>query len=182
MSFGNYADLVASVNTWAARGDTSFGGRVDDFIRLGEERIWRNLRTMDMLSLPTVLTVNAGTNYAALPADWLGFRSAPRGAYPYNSPDYVTPDQLLSLPPSGDKCVFTVLGSRFVVGTTPTVNPSCYLYAAMLEGYLFLKNTAKAQEYRELLSNALDSVSSQSAADEIRGMRLRSRGPFSTTG
>ncbi len=42
MALTTYAELVASAIDWSNRGDLS--ARMGDFVRLGEERIWRNLR------------------------------------------------------------------------------------------------------------------------------------------
>lgn len=200
-SFTTYAGLVTAVADWAARGDPAFTARVPDFIALGEARIWRRLRVSDMI-VSTTLAVPGGQNYVAVPADWLAFKRVSYSANGRTRVEYLPPDQLADLPVTGDQTKYTVEGRRLIYGQTPgsTLNlavryyqhpgflqtvtttwlltkaPATYLYAALIEGALFVKNSAKAGEWGTLLDKELSELDSQDKAALIGDGRLRAAG------
>lgn len=207
MALASYVDLQTAVAEWAARGDTTVTGRIPDFIRLGEERIWETgehvvRNELWGLSTPTALVVPAGFNYVALPSDWLGF-SRVRSATETRI-EYMPPDQLEDLPSPGQANAYSVEGGRFVYGQTPSADlsltvryfkhpgllatvgttwlfaraPSVYLYASLLEAALFVKNSAKVAEWGALLDKALSGLDSASRAAQFSGGRLRVQGRF----
>lgn len=201
MALATYSDLVAAVNEWAARGNTSFTSRTADFIALGEARIWKRLRVSDMVAAST-LVVPAAQNWVALPADWLAFkrvRSSTEGLIEYLPADQI--DDLVS--GTGDASKYSVEGRRLIYGQTPTANltlsiryyqhpgavatatpvpwlltksPGAYLYAALLESALFVKNSAKAGEWGTLLDKELADLDSADRAAMVSGGRLRPAG------
>jgi len=199
MSFSSYTDLKTSVQAWLARGDSLVTDRIPDFIRLGEERIGRQLRVSGMVSQPTTLTILAGQNWVALPSDWLAFKRIRSAAEPRI--EYMTPDALEDLPPCGDARAYSIEGRRLIYGQTPSVNlaltvryyqrpaylqdaasnwllteaPSVYLYAALVEGAMFIKNSAKAGEWGTLFDKAVDELQSVDDAAAVSGSNLRMR-------
>lgn len=197
MALDNYSALKTSVQAWLARGDSLVIDRIPDFIRLGEERIGRRLRVSGMVSLPTTLTIPAGQNWVALPTDWLAFKRVRSAAEPRI--EYMTPDALEDLPPAGDASKYSIEGRRLLFGQTPgtdlaltvryyqrppylqdatstwllTEAPSVYLYAALVEGAMFVKNSAKAGEWGTLFDKAVDELQSADEAAAISGSVLR---------
>lgn len=197
MAFSNYTELKASVQAWLARGDSLVIDRIPDFIRLGEERFGRKLRVSGMVSLPTTLTIVAGQNWVALPDDWLAFKRIRSAAEPRI--EYMAPDALDDLPPAGDASKYSIEGRRLIYGQTPTANlaltvkyyqrppylsitpttwlladsPSIYLYAALIEGALFTKNSAKVGEWGTLFDKAVAEAQSVDEAAMISGSALR---------
>jgi len=196
MAFTTYAELVTNVADWAARGDPTFTAKVPDFIHLGEARIWRKLRVSDMV-VPANLVVPAAQNWVALPSDWLAFKRIRTTAIARI--EYMPPDQLDDLPTPGDDARYSVEGRRLLYGTTPAANltldiryyqhpgflitvgttwllikaPAAYLYAALIEGALFVKNAAKAGEWGALLDKELGELKSADEASMVSGGRLR---------
>ncbi|MGJ7500073.1 phage adaptor protein [Variovorax sp. ZT5P49] len=199
MSFSSYTDLKTSVQAWLVRGDSLVTDRIPDFIRLGEERIGRRLRVSGMVSLPTTLTILAGQNWVALPDDWLAFKRIRSAAEPRI--EYMTPDALEDLPPCGDASKYSIEGRRLLYGQTPSANlaltvryyqrppylqnaastwllneaPSVYLYAALVEGAMFIKNSGKAGEWGTLFDKAVDELQSVDEAAAVSGSNLRMR-------
>lgn len=196
MALSNLTELQAAVPTWAARGDPAFITMVPDFIRLGEARIWRRLRVSDMV-VRAVLTVPADQNWVALPNDWLEFKRIRSDAE--KLVEYMPSDHLDSLPPCGDASKYSLEGRTLLYGQTPgadlaldvryyrhpgflgdvqttwlmTKAPAAYLYAALVESALFVKNSAKAGEWGTLLDKELGELKSADDAASVSGGRLR---------
>lgn len=204
MAISTYAELKSAVQYWTGRGDSKVISRIPDFIRLGEERIFysgeRLLRVSDMITVLSPFTIAAGTNYAALPADWLQFARVRSDAQPLI--EYMSPDALEDLPSPGSETAYTIEGRRFIYGQTPSVSlnltaryyarpayltadadtnwlltkaPSVYLYAALLEFALFVKDSNRAGEWGTLLDKAITGLESGDAAAMVAGGRLRQR-------
>lgn len=198
MAFANYAELKASVQAWLVRNDALVVNRIPDFIRLGEERINRKLRVSSMVSLPAPLTIVAGQNWVALPADWLEFKRIYSAAEPRI--EYMAPDALENLPPCGNASKYTTEGRRLIYGQTVSVDlaltvkyfaripslvadedtnwlltesPSIYLYASLIEGAMFIKDSAKAGEWGTLFDKVAGEIQSADDAAMISGGRLR---------
>jgi len=197
MPFSTYAELKTSVQAWLARGDSLVVDRIPDFIRLGEERINRDLRVSDMIAAPATLTIVAGQNWVALPADWLEFKRIRSTAEPLI--EYLSPDALEDLPPNGDASKYSVEGRRLLYGQTPDADlalsvryyaqlpvlddstttwllekaPSVYLYASLVEGALFTKNSKAAGEWGTLYDKAIAALESADQAAAVSGGRLR---------
>lgn len=205
MTISNYTDLQTAVKDWSNRFDTTVAARVPDFIRLAEERIWQTgehvVRSQwGVTNAP--LVVPAAQNWVALPTDWLGFVRIRSSAEPRI--EYLPPDQLEGLPQPGNASKYSVEGGRLLYGQTPGANltltvryyahpgllatvattwllqkaPSIYLYAALLEAAIFIKNSAKVSEFGALLDKALVGFDSVERASLISGGRLRTPGRF----
>jgi hypothetical protein len=201
MSLSTYSDLTAAVANWMARADSTFTGSVADFISLAEERIWRALRVDKMLK-PVALTITAGTNSAELPLDWLEFRTVKAEAYGrVTALTYTPPHNMDELPESGNESVYTIIGHQLVYGLTVSADrpvtgyyyarptelfststnwlsvsaPSVYLYASLLEGAIFLKNSQKVAEFGSLYDKAIESIKTNDKAAMSSGSLLRIR-------
>lgn len=198
MSISTYTELQSAVADWAARADSTFTGRATDFIRLGEERIWRDLRVSQMIAT-TTLTIPGGSNSVALPTNWVEFKRITSADQ--DRIEYIDADTLQELNEWGDPTKYSIEGGNLLYGQTPTSNlpltarfytradylsvtptnwlltayPSVYLYASLLEAMVFLKNSAKAGEYGTLYDKAIDSVETSDRAAMVSGSRLRMR-------
>jgi hypothetical protein len=207
MALDNYLSLQTAVKDWLARFDTTVSARVADFIRLGEERIWNRVRLSHGLSVPTVLTIPALANYVDLPADFLAFKrlatdNANGGGWQL---DYMPADALASVYRGGqgigDASRYSIEGGRLYYGSAGPASitavyyqhpgyldtvaatwllarwPSIYLYAALLEASVFVKNTAKIAEFGSLLDKAIDAATDSDRAAQISGGALRAFRP-----
>lgn len=197
MPFSTYAELKTSVQAWLARGDSLVTDRIPDFIRLGEERINRDLRVSDMIAAPSTLTIVAGQNWVALPTDFLEFKRIRSSTEPRI--EYMSPDALEDLAPCGDGSKYSIEGRRLLYGQTPDANldlsvryyaqlpvlddstttwllekaPSVYLYASLVEGALFTKNSKAAGEWGTLYDKAIAALEGADEAAAVSGGRLR---------
>ncbi|AMM22991.1 phage adaptor protein [Variovorax sp. PAMC 28711] len=198
MPLATYTDLQTSVQGWLARGDALVTSRIPDFIALGEERIWRDLRVSDMITTLT-LTVPNGANSVALPADFLEFKRITTAGY--MRLDYMAADQLADLTAPGRPNVYSIEGRTFIYGQTVgastafsaryyaraaalaitptnwllTKAPSVYLYAALVEAYIFVKNPEEAARYGVLLDKAIREMESADQRAMSSGASLRQR-------
>ncbi|KWT94683.1 MULTISPECIES: hypothetical protein [unclassified Variovorax] len=196
MTISNYTDLQTAVSAWAARGDSTVVGRVPDFIRLAEERIWQRVRVSWGIASDT-LTIVAGQNWVALPDDWLAFKRIRSATEPRI--EYMAPDALEDLAPCGNPRAYSLEGGRLLYGQTPSADlvldvkyyqhpglleiaptnwlltraPSVYLYASLLEAAIFVKNPDKVAEFGSLLDKAINGLKGADEAAQISGSRLR---------
>lgn len=126
MTIANYSDLQNAVKDWANRMDSSVSARVQDFIRLGEDRIWLTnpngvVRSQRGITRAT-LTIPAGVNYVALPTDWLQFKRITLPNVPAldgsnaNVVEYMSPDLLEDLAPPGNANAYSVEGGLLLYG------------------------------------------------------------------
>lgn len=192
----DYASLQTTVAAWMNRGDVA--ALVPDFIALGEARIEKKLRIRQMLVTETFVTAANGT--IPLPDGFLEFKSLTVNGKPL---DFLTPEQLAekwltwsSLPVSysvdGDSLVFGPapdgvysVAARYYkridpLATTPTnavltMAPDLYLRAALIEGYIYVKNTKEVQEQGLLFQAALDDLHLADARAMHAGSSLRVR-------
>ncbi len=180
MSITTYAELQSAITNW-------MGGRTDltsfypDWITLFEAYAARRLRVRPMETI-TVLTVSGGV--AALPTDYLGFKSV------YRSSDSVTleyqTDQYLTsfFPnfPTGTPRFFSIVGLFLYTyphddgnlgleyyaknsAVSSTLNwlfnnyPDAYLFGALLEGANFTNDTDQAIIWKSRRDEIMDEVS-----------------------
>lgn len=207
MALNTYAALKTAVTDWVARMDSKLVSHVDDFITLAEVRIWDRVRLRKGLSAPTTLTIAPGTNSAALPADFLGLHRITSTGLPrmnYVSMDLLTDEAYQQ---TGEQTDYSFEGTSFYLGITPTVStnltytyykrpaalsgsgsadqwlllerPNIYLYAALLEAAIFMKEAGgkdQTGKYGSLLDKAIaDAHAADNAAKWPRGQRLQMR-------
>jgi hypothetical protein len=126
MTIANYSDLQNAVRDFGNRIDSSVTARTTDFIRLGEDRIWRTNENGVIRSqwgiTNTPLVIPAGQNYVALPTDWLQFKRITLPNVPAldgsnaNIVEYMSPDMLEDLPPPGNANAYSVEGGLLLYG------------------------------------------------------------------
>ena len=207
MALNTYAALKTAVTDWVARMDTKLVSHVDDFITLAEVRIWDRVRLRAGLAQNQTLTVLAGTSSAALPADFLGLHRIESAGLPRMV--YASPDELLddTFGQVGSQTMYSIEGATFLLGIAPSVNttltysyykrpaalstagtadlwlllarPNIYLYAALLEAAIFMKEGGgkdQTGKYGSLLDKAIaDAHMADNAAKWPRGQRLQMR-------
>lgn len=157
MSLSTYSDLQSAVASWLARSDLT--SIVPDLIRLGEIRIFREVRCRDM---ETALNVTMSGGVAAVPADYLDLKNAYLDGNPVTRLKRTDAGQIYEQYPTraaDDKPGYIAReGSNFIFGPYPdsdytlkgiyyakptsiqttantlfTNNPDLYLYAALCE-------------------------------------------------
>lgn len=194
MAINSYATLQAAVANWMNRGDLA--AVVPDFITLAESRIASDLRVRRLLVTTTLTTSPGGT--VALPAGWLEFEALRYNGCPV---DLVTSEQLADRfgQNTGEPLKYTIEGDQLVLGPTPagvyalsaryykqldslettgtnwllTSKPNLYLYAALAEGALFVKNTNDAASWAGLYEGILDKLHTEDETAKHSGSTMR---------
>jgi hypothetical protein len=126
MTIASYTDLQTAVQDFGNRIDSSVAARTADFIRLGEDRIWYTNENGVVRSqwgmVKTTLTIPAGLNYVALPADWMQFKRITLPNVPAldgsnaNVVEYMSPDLLEDLTPPGNANAYSIEGGLLLYG------------------------------------------------------------------
>lgn len=120
MALTNYDELKTAIASWAHRADLT--PVLDDLVVLGENWIFRNLRTREMESA-LAQTISAVT--AAVPSDFLGIRHAYIETSRKCPLEVVAPDVLYKMYPAseiGMPKYVAVDRTSFVFGPTPADN------------------------------------------------------------
>lgn len=207
MALNSYAALKIAVTDWVARMDSKLVAHVDDFITLAEVRIWDRVRLRAGLLQNQTLTVLAGQSTAALPSDFLGLHRIEGAGLPrmvYTSPDVLLDDDYAQ---TGSQTDYSIEGTQFILGAAPDADtyltysyykrpaalsgasdadlwlllarPNIYLYAALLEAAIFMKEGGgkdQTGKYGSLLDKAIaDANMADNAAKWPRGQRLQMR-------
>ena len=202
MALDTFANLKTSIANYLNRDDlTSY---IPDFISLAEARHGRDLRLRIMESVATA-TATSGTNYLALPTNFLEFRYVALNTTPKIVLRYMSPFELTRNyggTTSGEPVYMTLIGERLYFGPTPDSNysiewayyakptalsdsntsnailtnhPDLYLYASLLESAPFLMQDARLGTWAELYREA---VRVANASDEVG---RHSSGPLQMT-
>lgn len=183
----NYTQISEKIADWMNRSDLT--ARIPDFIELAEERMNRALRVRQMESTlaATAITDNIITpaanvvdvkalwvpNYERNPLKPQGLESVIAGGYEGTPTMYAWDGADLRFDGAGD--VQGVLYVRIPALATATTNwvsegPwSLYLWGALMEASLFVKDDADAAKYEGRFSQVLD---------ELRGNEQRRSGPM----
>ena len=182
-----YAEISERVADWINRSDLT--ARIPDFIELAEERMNRALRVRQMVSAlaATAITDNLITpaadvvdvkalwvpNYERTPLLPQGLESVIAGGYQGTPTMYAWDGANLRFDGSGD--VQGVLYVRIPALATADTNwvsegPwSLYLWGALMEASLYVKDDADAAKYEGRLNQVLE---------ELRGNDQRRSGPM----
>ena len=202
MALDTFANLNTSIANYLNRDDlTSY---IPDFISLAEARHGRDLRLRIMESVATA-TATSGTNYLALPTNFLEFRYVALNTTPKIVLRYMSPFELTRNyggTTSGEPVYMTLIGERLYFGPTPDSNysiewayyakptalsdsntsnailtnhPDLYLYASLLESAPFLMQDERLGTWAELYREA---VKVANASDEVG---RHSSGPLQMT-
>jgi hypothetical protein len=184
MAITTYSELQTSVGTWLERGDLA--GIIPDFVDLFEAYANRTLRTRQMETSETFLTPSGS---AALPSEYLNFRSLTWSGETSRELDYVTPSWLRARYPStetGTPTIFTIEGENIV--TRPVddstefvlryyqkisglsdantsnwllaAHPDAYLFGCLVEAHAYIPDPEKAILWKARRDEACSEVQS----------------------
>lgn len=188
MPLTTFAELQTSVANWLHRSDLT--SVIPDFIRLGEVRLFRDVRARCM---ETALSGTISSGVLAVPSDYLELKFAYIDASPAKSLVSAPASQIYEKYPtrtaSGKPGFIAREGSNFIFGPYPdsgysvkgiyyarptsiattanslfTLNPDLYLYAALCEAAPYLVDDARVQMWemkRKALTEQVNSEADQ---------------------
>jgi hypothetical protein len=193
VSIATYTELKAAVASWAKRDDLT--STIPDLITLGEERLKRDLKLLQMETTSAV-TLTSGNNYATLPTgfiDWIEFHydadlhepnflniqelERRRTSSTYR-PEHFSISGRIEFESAADATYAMTMRHYTVwnIASTSTNwlltnHPSAYLFTALAEAEPFLKNDKRV---------ALWEAKAKAAIDAINGVdiRVRSKAPL----
>jgi len=179
MAITTYAELQTAIGDWLNRADLD--QKIPDFIRLAESTLNDVLRSADMVTQSTAVTITSGR--ATLPSDALEIVYAQVASTDDEPLEQVTPQQLTMLRrtrtrDAANPRFFAVIGRDIVVTPTPssgsidvdyyqripaltdsnTTNwllddaPHMYLYTSLLHATPFLMDDARYQVFNNTVS------------------------------
>lgn len=202
MALANYTDLLASVAAWLNRTDLT--AIIPDFVTIAEARISRDLRVRKQILTSTLSTVS-GARGVNLPADWLAFENVSLLTSPEQQLTYATVEHLDIVYPNngtnGKPSLYTIEGDQILFGPTPdgiytvsilyfarfaalatnstnwlmTNHPSVYLYAALMQACLYVKDDKRMSEYKALYEDVVSGLQKQDDTAQHSGSSLRVR-------
>lgn len=151
MALTTYAELKTSVGDWLNR--TDLATAISDFVSLAEAQIERQLRTRQMI---VRATASIGTEYSAVPADFLETKSLKLNTNPVTALQFQTVDSLDSLSnttylSSGKPLYFSIVGGQIRVLPIPDAE-----YTAELVYYAKLSKLSNTNTTNWLLTQAPD--------------------------
>ena len=184
MAIASYADLQTSIANFLARSDLN--AQIPDFIQLAEARINRELETREQ-EKRVQATLVAGDEYIALPTDLREVREVKLLTSPLTVLNYMSPTgldneyssnglskprgysiagkemKLRPIPDSAYTAEIIYIGSVDTLSavSTPTLflrSPDVYLYGALTEAYVYLLDEARAAQYDEKFTRAINEV------------------------
>ena len=182
MAITTYAELQATIATWLERSDLTLV--IPDFITLFEAYANRTLRTRQMEDQAT-LTTSTGT--AALPSDYLYWRSVSWEGDPTRELVYTYPVSMRNRFPSNEldvSSLFTVEGNNLVVrpiddttnitfryfkkipflsnGNTSNwllaAHPDAYLFGSLVEAHAYIPDAERAALWKLRRDEACDEI------------------------
>ena len=151
MALTTYAELKTSVGDWLNR--TDLATAISDFVSLAEAQIERQLRTRQMI---VRATASIGTEYSAVPADFLETKSLKLNTNPVTALQFDTVDALDTLSnttylSSGKPLRFSIVGGQIRVLPIPDGE-----YTAELVYYAKLAKLSNTNTTNWLLTQAPD--------------------------
>lgn len=203
-TINNYSDLQAAVARYMHR--TDLATMIPDFIGLGESRLNRELRLTQMESFDT-LTTSTSSRFVDLPARFseplnltillgnvqvklvpvttslmAGIISATNA-----QPRYYTIGNQIELNSISDQpytltlhCIKNFDLAADNVNWLITNAHEIYLYAALMEGYIYVHDEKQAEKYSMLLNNAIDKLSQQDGRSRSVSRLVTEPGQFQT--
>lgn len=210
MAISTYTELQTAITNWMGRSDLS--SRIPEFIALGESRLNKKLRLLQMeqtgshsltsgnssLSLPTGFLEHIDMYYDTdnhHPVQYSQGELNKRKTTATGRPEYFSISDSIYFERSSDSTY--ALTQRFYkrwdiisdeTNWLLTNAPDAYLYASLLEGAAFTRNSNNipvwAQAYDRAVAdlNRLDSRSRKNAVSGVDRALVRSRGFNITTG
>ncbi len=199
MALTDYSSLKSTVASYLARSDLT--NQIPDFIRLGEERLSRDLRTRKMLVVARANTT-AGDSTVGLPTDFLEMRDMHLRTTPVQALNYLSPNAFYAgsrTTDSGKPVDYTILASEIQFAPIPDtaysvqmlyyakpqyltdVNitnvflanyPDALLYAALGEAEPYLMNDARLQTWAALYDRAVTAINTSDQSSEYGGQPM----------
>ena len=199
MAITTYAELKTACANWLHRDDLT--SRIEEFITLGETRLFRELRVKDMeTSFSTAITsgsITLPTSYLDLkyayvdrsPVQWLE-RKPPAWLYehyPTRSSDGVPkiiareastfifgpyPDSGYTIAGVYYKNIGPVSSSAHALFTN---NPDLYLFGALLKAVPYVGNDKRIPMWVDMYNDAISSLKAQDEREDYSGSTLQVR-------
>lgn len=200
MAITTYTELTQAVGNWLERDDLSL--RIPEFIALAEARLWRILRTSDLL---TTADLSISSTSTALPSGLLEIKRIYLDTNPKTVLELVSPEILYEShgsTTSGKPVMYAIEGNNIIVGPTPDATytaklayyakptalsdanatnnvldnaPDVYLYAALLEAEPYLMNDERLQLWATALTRAIEDYQGADTRKEWSGSPIRIR-------
>lgn len=184
MAIANFNDLKASIEDWLDRDDLS--AVVEDFIKMGEARFNREVRTRDMI-VRSQVTTGTSSRYCALPNDFLEMKRLSLNTSPVVTLEQVSPHLLCERFVTGTsgKPKFYAVHEEIEFDRTPdsaytlemvyyarvsaltssnTSNtildrhPDLYLYASLASAEAYVANDPRVEVWERLYAKVRDDV------------------------
>ena len=206
MAFTSYGNLTTAIASWLHRSDLS--SYVDDFVALGESRIYSDLRIRQM-ETTTGSTISSGV--ISVPSNYVEMKDArisslsPNVKLERKSAEWIYeyyPDRTAT----GIPAFIARDGSNFIFGPYPdatyvvTLNfynrlaalssatnsiytsyPGLYLFAALAETAPFLKDDKRVVLWEAKYQDLLKKVQTESDKEEWSGSNLRITSDYQTS-
>ena len=201
MALDTYANLKTAIATWLSRADQT--ANIPDFITLAHDKLMRTLRTREMETIDTAMSISAETN--TVPTLWLETRNIViTSTAPRYELAFVTPEQLItknSSAATGIPKYFSVVGGNFQFAPIPDItytathiyyatlaqmsadsdhnwildsHPDLYLYGALLESVSLIQDDPRIALWQQRFDRAFAEVSRNSQlAKSSSGMTIR---------
>lgn len=196
-SFDNYSELKSSVATYMHRDDLT--ELIPGFIKLAESEMNRFLRPWRLEATATI-AITSGTDTAALPARTREVKSVFLTGNTERELTKMSLAQLNNLyrnQESGNPVHYALSGDNLVLGPTPsesgslsalvikavsalsdanTTNailtnyPDVYLYGAAKHGYMYLRNSQRAQEANQAFMTGIEEANRESRKFRASGV------------
>ena len=199
MAITDYSSFKTTVANYLARSDLT--NQIPDFIRLGEERLARDLRTRKMLIVARADTT-AGDSTIGLPTDFLEMRDIHLRTTPVQSLNYLSPNAFYAgsrTTDSGKPTDYTILANEIQFAPIPDTAysaqmlyygkpqylsdtnitnvflanyPDALLYAALGEAEPYLMNDARLQTWAALYDRAILAINTSDQSSEYGGQPM----------
>lgn len=199
MAISTYSELQTTIANYLARNDLT--AIIPDFIKLAQNRLSRDLRIRQMLSVATAQT-NAGDPTVGLPTDFLEMRDIHLVTNPVVSMSYMAPNSFYSkarTTESGKPVNYTVLANEMQLAPVPdssytlqmlyyvnpaplsidnptnvwlTYCPDALLYASLAEAEPYLMNDGRIQTWAALYDRSIASISNADQGGEYSGQPM----------
>jgi hypothetical protein len=199
MAITDYSSFKTTVANYLARSDLT--NQIPDFIRLGEERLARDLRTRKMLVVARANTTAADST-VGLPTDFLEMRDIHLRTTPIQALTYFSPNAFYAgsrTTDSGKPVDYTILANEIQFAPIPdtaysvqmlyyakpqyltdtNINnaflanyPDALLYAALGEAEPYLMNDARLQTWAALYDRAILAINTSDQSSEYGGQPM----------
>lgn len=201
MALTTYGDIKTAVSTWLSRTDQT--ANIIDYIHTTHDKLYRSLRTREMETIASGVTVNAET--AALPTNWLETRKIyVTSTSPRYELQYVSFDKLIEMNLAADTGIpryYTVVGGNMQFAPIPdtsylithvfyqkdaqlsatadtnwilTNHPDLYLYGTLLEAVGLIQDDPRIALWQQRYDRAMAEVVRQSQRSKS-GSNLQTR-------